>query len=221
MKRDDFDPARTTIAELLDFYEKRYSHSLGARHAPALLIIDFSVAFTTGTKNFPGGGYDNEVARTKELLRAARAAGIPVFYTTIAYRPDMQDAGLWAAKIPWIAGLQDGTEEVAIDDRIAPREDEPVLVKKYPSAFFQTSLDDLLRARKVDSLIVAGCTTSCCVHATVVDAMGLGYKTTIVADAVNDMNPMLHAINLADMRSRFADVASTAEIVTELEQRAR
>ena len=213
----DFDPAHTTIADLLAFYETRYDHKVGWGERPALVIIDFSVAFTRGTENFPGGGYDAQVGRTATLLATARQAGVPVVYTTIAYDPDMRDAGLWVCKIPWITGLQKGTVEVAIDDRLAPRADEPVVVKKYPSIFFQTDLDRMLRDRGVDSLIVAGCTTSCCVRASVMDAMALGYRTVIAEDAVGDMNQMLHLVNLADLRSRFADVARVDEIVARLE----
>ena len=202
-----------SVAEFLRFYDKRgYGHSVGFGARPAVLVIDFSIAFTLGTENFPGGGYDVEVARTRELLDAARSAGVPILYTTIAYGPDMKDAGFWAAKIPWIKGLQTGTREVEIDERLAVRPGEPVLVKKYPSAFFGTTLDAELKRRGVDTLIVAGCTTSACVRATTVDSMQHGYRTILAKDAIGDITPTLHAIHLADLTSRYADAHDVAEI---------
>jgi nicotinamidase-related amidase len=207
--------AETRIGEFLRFYDRRgYGHRVGFGRRPAVLVIDFSIAFTVGTENFPGGGYDEQVARTRELLDAAReAGGIPILYTTIAYAPDMKDAGHWAAKIPWIKGLQTGTREVEIDERLAPRSDEPVLVKKYPSAFFGTTLDAELKRGGVDTLIICGCTTSACVRATTVDSMQHGYRTILAHDAISDIIPELHTIHLADLVSRYADAVSTAELV--------
>jgi nicotinamidase-related amidase len=210
--------AETSLGDFLRFYDKRgYGYRVGFGTRPAILVIDFSIAFTLGTENFPGGGYDEQVARTRELLDAAREAGdVPILYTTIAYEPHMQDAGHWAAKIPWIKGLQAGTREVEIDERLAPRPDEPVLVKKYPSAFFGTTLDADLKRAGVDTLIICGCTTSACVRATTVDSMQYGYRTILAHDAISDITPALHAVHLADLVSRYADASSTAEIAAVL-----
>lgn len=217
---EDFDPKATTIADLLDFYASRYEtdYSVGWGERPALVIVDFSIAFTNAAAQFNSGGngYDDEVARTAVLLAAMREAGLPVFHTTIAYEPGLADAGLWAKKIPWLDGLREDSPEVGIDPRLEPAADEPVIVKKYPSVFFQTDLDARLKAAGVDSIFMAGCTTSSCVKASVVDAMGLGYKTCIAEDAVSDMNPMLHVINLAEMKGRYADTAPVDTIVARI-----
>ena len=210
---NDRDLGALTVAQFLSFYDRRgYGHDVGRGTRPALVIIDFSVAFTKGTPNFPGGGYDAEVAQPARLLDAARGHA-PVYFTTIAYEPHMRDAGLWAVKIPWIAGLQQSTIEVAIDERLARRPDEPVIVKKYPSAFFGTDLDERLRRQGVDTVILGGCTTSSCVRATAVDAMQRGYKTLLAAEAIGDMHPALHAIHLADLKSRYADVVAVDELI--------
>jgi nicotinamidase-related amidase len=202
-----------TVADYLDFFDRRgYGSDVGLGARPAVLVVDFTIAFTRGTSKFPGGGYDSQVARTRDLLDAARP-GVPILYTTLAYAHDMRDAGLWPVKIPWIAALQLGSREVEIDDRLAPRAGEPVLVKKFPSAFFGTDLDARLRALAIDTLIVAGCTTSLCVRATVIDAMQHGYRTTIAADAVGDITRALHRVNLADLRSRYADARDVDDLV--------
>ena len=207
-----------SLDDFLGFYERRgYAYEVGFGLRPAILIIDFSLAFTQGTPNFPGGGYDRQVAQARRLLDAARF-GLPVLFTTIAYHPHMRDAGQWAVKIPWISALQLGSDEVEIDGRLAPEPGEEIIVKKFPSAFFGTGLDQTLRAHAVDTLIIAGCTTSSCVRATTVDAMQHGYRTILVEDAIGDITPQLHAVHLADLGSRYADVRSTFDVVTYLSQ---
>jgi maleamate amidohydrolase len=199
-----------SIEAFLTFYDKRgYGFDVGFGAKAAILVIDFAVAFTTGTENFPGGGYDREVANTRRLLDAARGTNTPILYSTIAYAADMEDAGHWATKIPWIKGLQAGTREVELDQRLAVQPGETVFVKKYPSAFFGTELDAMLKRDGVDTLVITGCTTSACVRATTVDAMGHGYRAILVSDAINDIIPQLHAIHLADLRARYADAATS------------
>jgi maleamate amidohydrolase len=206
----------TTVESFLDFYRRRgYAHDVGRGTRPALIVIDFSVGFTRGTERYPSPGYPAEVAEAARLLDAARGRA-PIVFTTIAYRPDMADAGLWAKKIPWIEGLQEGTEEVAIDERLAPRPDETVLVKKYPSAFFGTDLDARLKAEGIDTLIICGCTTSVCVRATTIDAMALGYRPLLPAEAIAEMDPNLHAIHLMELNARYADVISVDEAIAYL-----
>ena len=96
--------------------------------------------------------------------------------------------------------------EAAIDERLSVRPDEPVIVKKYPSAFFETDFETCLAKDRIDTLIIAGCTTSACVRATTVDAMQRGYRPLLAAECIGDITPALHAVHLADLRSRYADV---------------
>ena len=120
-------------------------------------------------RTFPAQDTTTEVAATVNLQAVARRAGLPVYYTTIAYESHMRDAGLWGEKIPWIEALQYGSVAMDIDERLTPRPEEPVIVKKYPSAFFETDLQERLERAGVDTVILAGCTTSSCVRATAID----------------------------------------------------
>jgi nicotinamidase-related amidase len=167
--------------------------------------------------NFPSAGYDAEVAATINLQAAARRAGLPVYYTTLAYEPHMRDAGLWAAKIPWIEALQYESVAMDIDERLSVRPEEPVIVKKYPSAFFETDLQEHLERVGVDTVILAGCTTSACVRATAIDSMQRGFKTVIGAEAVGDLTPVLHWLHLTDLASRYVDVARVSELTAYME----
>ena len=206
------DASLGSVSDLLDFYARRgYGHIVGLGKHPCILVIDYSVAFTVGTADFPTGSYKKEIEATVCLLEAARGK-VPVLFTTIAYDHDMQDAGLWAVKIPWLAALKEGTEAVDIDPRLSRRADETVIVKKYPSSFHETELGPILKARSIDTLIIAGCTTSVCVRATAVDSMQHGYRTILAADCIGDLNPALHRIHLTDLEARYADLASLTDL---------
>jgi nicotinamidase-related amidase len=207
--RDRFDA-------LLAFYRQRgYGYTLGPGQRPAVLVIDFSRAFTGGHAEFPGGNFDRELAQTCRLLAAARGA-FPVLFTTIAYAEDLHDAGLWARKVPWLEVCRRTSALVAIDPVLEVRSEEPVIVKRNPSAFHGTDLEGRLTALGVDTLVVAGCTTSVCVRATVVDAMQHGFRTLVAAEAVGDFVPEMHELHLRDLGARYADVLSTDQVLAYL-----
>jgi len=204
----------STLAELFEWYDERYPGlEMGAGARPAIVVIDFSIGFTRGSAEFSAGQYPDEVRATRRLLDAARGR-IPVYFTTIAYDPDMKDAGLWFCKLARINALQKGSREVEIDEDLAPQADEPLIVKKYPSAFYGTGFEAMLRRDNVDTLIITGCTTSSCVRATTVDSMQRGFRTLLAADAISDITPLLHAIHLRDLGARYADVKNVDELVT-------
>ena len=148
-----------------------------------MVVIDFSNAFTRGTSQFPGGDFAaRELAQTRRLLAGARDSSVPVFYTTIAYADPEHDSGFSSKKVPWLSCSKLGSEAVAIDRLLAPRTREPVIVKRFPWAFFGTDLHQELQARCIDTIVISGCTTSVCVRATAIDAMQHSYHT-IVAES--------------------------------------
>ncbi len=203
---------------ILRFYDARgYRHAIGPGLRPAVLVVDFSNAFTRGVSSFSGGNFPSEIGQTRRLLGAARERGVLVLYTTIAYADPARDPGLWGVKIPWLAACHLGSPAAAIDAALDPRPEEPVIVKKFASAFFDTDLDARLKATGVDTIVLAGCTTSVCVRATAVDALQYGYRTLIAAEAVGDFDAALHAVHLRDLDTRYADVMSVDSLVTYLQ----
>jgi len=195
-----------TLQQILEFYRTRgYAARLGPGARCALLVIDFSCAFTRGAAGFPGGDFAGALAATRRLLDRARGR-VPVIFTTIAYAPDMHDAGLWAVKVPWLRTCQLGDGAVEIDPVLARQPNEPMIVKKFPSAFFATGLHAALQQACVDTLLIAGCTTSVCVRATALDAMQHGYRPLVVREAVGDFDAAIHELHLADLDARYADV---------------
>jgi maleamate amidohydrolase len=113
------------------------------------------------------------------------------------------------------------TEEAASSQfvrELQPLEGEIVIRKRLPSAFFGTDLAGMLVGRGVDTLIVAGCTTSGCVRASVVDAMCHGLRPMVVSDCVGDRAEEPHAASLFDLGKKYADVMTRAEVFAALDR---
>lgn len=172
---------------------------------PALLVVDFSVGFTD-PQYATGSNLDSEVQGTARLADAARKAGVPVIFTTIAYAANGIDGNAWLAKAPSLAILEAGTPLVEIDQRLNPGERDTIVVKKAASAFFGTNLAAILAGQGVDTVIICGATTSGCVRASAVDSVSSGYPTLVVRDCVGDRAKGPHDANLFDLQAKYADV---------------
>ena len=195
-----------------EYERKGFSARSGYGTRPALLIVDFIQGFTDPGTGL-GGDYGAELAVTAKLLGEFRSRALPIFFTTVAYEPHLRDAGQFVAKVPALSILIRGSDWVKVDDRIRPRPSEPVVSKKYASAFFDTRLDMELRGLGVDTVVMAGCTTSGCIRASAVDAMQHGFRTVVVRDAVGDRAQTPHEVNLFDIDAKYGDVVSSGEVL--------
>ncbi len=194
--------------ETYEFYKQRgFAQRVGFGKRPALLIIDFINAFTDMTSPL-ASNLDAEIVATQRLLEVARRNHIPVFFTTVSYDEGFADAGVFIKKIPSLAVLKAGTPLIEIDERLNPGEGEHIIVKKYASAFFGTSLWSTLTALRVDTVLITGCTTSGCVRASAVDACQTGFHAIVVEEAVGDRAPAPHVANLFDIDAKYGDVVS-------------
>ncbi|RYF51244.1 MAG: isochorismatase family protein, partial [Comamonadaceae bacterium] len=88
--------------------------------------------------------------------------------------------------------------------------------KNVPSAFFGTSLAPWLTQQGVRTLMVAGCVTSGCVRASVVDAMCWGFDPLVVSDCVGDRAIGPHEASLFDMAQKYAEVMPLSAVRTAL-----
>ena len=153
--------------------------------------------------------------RVREL---ARAAGIPVIYTNVVYYDEGRDGGVFFRKAPVLKNFLEGDPMGGWPAGLQPADDELVISKQYPSAFFGTSLDSTLKEMGVDTLIITGVTTSGCIRATCVDAMSNGFIPIVVADACGDRHEAPHDANLFDMNAKYADVVSESETIGYLQR---
>ncbi|KAF7558914.1 hypothetical protein G7046_g5229 [Stylonectria norvegica] len=201
-----------------------YGSLMGWGKRPALLLIDVCKGYWT-----PGSPLDITAhapstlapARMRELLAAARAHDIPVFWTAVEFtEPDMADAGLFWLKAKTLdvwhrddtRGLGDWV------DGLEPRAGEPVVKKKYPSAFFGTTLQTQLTVKGVDTLVICGVSTSGCVRASTLDALQYGFRPMVVGEACGDRSDAIQEANLFDLNAKYADVVSAADAVEQLQK---
>jgi maleamate amidohydrolase len=193
-----------------DYERKGFAARSGYGRSPVLLVVDFINGFTDPATPL-GGDFAWEINATRELQGAFRHARLPIFYTTIAYAEDLRDGGLFVKKVPSLAILQKGSPLIEVDQRIRPLAGERVVEKKYASAFFGTSLDVDLRSLGVDTVVMAGCTTSGCIRASAIDSMQYGFHTIVVREAVGDRAAGPHEANLFDIDAKYADVVPLAD----------
>lgn len=198
---------------------------------PALIVVDMTRTFTDpgyGASCFDMGG-EAATEATKRVLDASRRAGIPIFFTKVLQTTTGEflavELGVKPAQrsvqlnelLRTPDGLPEGNE---IGELLAPLPGEVVISKPKPSAFFGTALDTYLNYFEVDSLIVTGMVTSGCVRATVIDGYMRNFHVVIVEDAVADYSDFNHKASLLDMHVKYADAATTDEVVDHLMQRA-
>jgi len=204
------------MSDTLAFYKRRgFAGRVGFGVQPALLVVDFINAFT-GSGSPLASNLDAEVEATRQLLASARDCNIPVTFTTVEYDDGFRDAGVFIKKVPSLSVLRKGSPLVEVDERLAPRANEHLIVKKYASAFFGTPLASTLTAGGVDTLIITGCTTSGCVRASAVDACQHGFLAIVVRECVGDRAPEPHEANLFDIDAKYGDVVTLEETLTYL-----
>jgi nicotinamidase-related amidase len=142
------------------------------------------------------------------LLAAARKAGIPIVHTRVAFQSGGRDGGIFFRKVAALKTFEQGADPAlqAFGKGLEPASGETVITKQYASAFFGTTLAATLTSLGVDTLLIAGVSTSGCVRATGVDACQYGFIPLVVRDAVGDRAPGPHEASLFDLQAKYAEV---------------
>lgn len=190
-----------------EFKAKGLGGRVGFGQQPAIVVVDLITGFTDSRSPL-AGNLDAQVEATSSLLKSARSHEVPIIFTTVAYDTDLQEAGLWIRKIPSNNWLVEGSEWIELDERLERQPDEMLMVKKYASCFFGTDLIARLQSKRIDTLVIVGCTTSGCVRATAVDACSYGFHTIVVEDAVGDRAELPHQASLFDIDAKYGDVVN-------------
>jgi len=193
-----------------------FDGTVGFGSKPAVVVIDFTLAYTTPGSAFFAEGVVRAVRDTVPLLAAARAAGIPVIHTKVLYHPSGADGGWFVRKVPALRKLVPGEPLAEIDPAVAPLPDEVVIVKQYPSPFFGTPLAPMLATLGVDTLILAGCSTSGCVRAGALDGVQHGYRVVVPRECVGDRHDGPHDANLFDIHAKYGDVVGRDDVISYL-----
>ena len=205
-------------AAALDVY-RGYEREIRIGEKPALLAIDlYKLVYRGGARPVHEihrehrgscGEYAwNAIAPTQRLFRAARAAGIPIIYST----DDL------AAKLRAKSRRRSFDEQsFVIKEEFTPRPGDLVITKQRASVFHGTPIISNLNELGVKSLIVCGESTSGCVRASVVDAVSYGYDTVVVEECTFDRHLLSHQISLFDLHHKYAGVMHVDEVIAHLD----
>lgn len=194
-----------------------YGRRLGFGRSAALVVVDLTKGFAN-PEQFGGGNIDAAIKNTVQLLACARERKLPIVFTRHAYAADGSDCGLFTRKNEKLKILTVDSATTEIVEELAPRPGEMVMCKRHPSAFFGTDLTGWLAMRNVDTLIVSGCTTSGCIRATVVDAIGYGLRPIVPRECVGDRALGPHEANLFDLEMKYADVMPLVDVLAAIQR---
>ncbi len=157
--------------------------------------------------------------RAREVLHAARSAGLFVAYIVVNFRsgyPEISELNqTFSARKA--AGVPPAADPAAlIHATVSPRQGEPIVVKHRVGAFFGTDLDMILRAQGRDTLILMGHATSGVILSTVRYAADADFRMVVVEDGCADRDPEVHTLLMEKVFPRQATVASAAEVIRAL-----
>ena len=198
-----------------DYKGAGFGRALPFGRRPALLVIDFVRAYIDPASPLYAN-CESAFESAKRVTAAAREAKVPVIFTGVEYQPGGIDGGIFYRKVGALKLFDRGSKYGEYGGGLGPQAGELLLLKQYASAFFGTSLAATLTAQGIDTLIIAGVSTSGCVRATAVDACQHGFLPFVVRDAVGDRDPRPHEANLFDLQAKYAEVVSESDILARL-----
>lgn len=207
---DPLEALRAAMAADDTYYKQRgiFQGRFGFGKAPALVVIDMAYGWTDPAYAGGSARLDAAVEAIRRLLPAARSKNVPVFYTTAAFHEEPQ----LKSAADFSPGFRKWDRRACeIDARLPPLPTETVIAKEHASAFAGTPLTGFLMERRIDTLLITGCSTSACVRATATDAKSVGLRPVIVREGVQDRAAVSHEFTLFDIQARFADVVGLAE----------
>ena len=193
-------------------YQGVYENRIGFGKRPAMLLVDFVQAYFDKTCDLYAG-VEDALASAIRVRDAARTAGVPAIYTTVVYQKHALNGGRFFQKAKPLRHFLEGSPLGAWPAGLDVSDDELVVSKQYPSAFFGTSLASTLTTWGIDTLIITGLTTSGCVRASCLDACCHGFIPIVVREGCGDRHEAPHEANLFDMNAKYADVVSEQEVL--------
>jgi maleamate amidohydrolase len=211
----DVQSARKIMKNESIYAKQTFGQKTGFGRNSALLVVDFVNGFVD-PGIFGGGNVSDAVEATVPLLDFFRSQQRPVIFTRIVYADDGSDAGVWCQKVPRLRELTEASPASQVVPELAPQTGEIIIRKTQASAFFGTGLSATLIGKSIDTLVIAGATTSGCVRASVTDAMSWNFRPIVAKDCVGDRALGPHEANLFDMGQKYADLMTAREIIATL-----
>jgi nicotinamidase-related amidase len=151
------------------------------------------------------------VSAINEVVRMFRENGQPIIWVRQEFKPDLSDAFLAMRKEDTRITIA-GTEGAQILPEMDVQPVDHVIVKRRYSAFFRTTLDDLLSTLQPDLLVVGGVNTHACVRTTVIDAYQRDYHIAVASECTASYDDEHHEITRRYLDKKIARFLSNAEI---------
>jgi ureidoacrylate peracid hydrolase len=186
----------------------------------ALLVVDVQNDFVSADGSAGRRGEDvtaalSMVPRLTRLISEGRRIGLTIVYIKTTHS-EWTDTPSWIYRSSQKSGLntcREGSWGAEFYDGISPLASERVVIKHRYSAFINTDLNTVLKARRIQSVLVTGVATNVCVETTARDAYMFDYYVTLVEDCAAAYDARLHRATLENIRRHFGLVASSDEII--------
>lgn len=199
-----------------------YGKSRGLGNHPIIVVVDMQYNYLGENKpildqigNWPSGGGENgwkALENSKKLLCFGRENNMPILYTRNVQQ-DLQFDSFSNRTDRDQSRYLNGHRGTEIVDELKPREGELVLDKAYASAFYSTPLLSWLVNMRIDTLLIAGGSTSGCVRATAVDAVSRNFNVAVIEECVYDRISISHKAGLLDLWMKYCEVLPLQEVL--------
>lgn len=163
-------------------------------------------------------GVGKMVPHLQSLLESARRLGKRIIFVRTIH-DDSTDSEIWKARSD--GKMMKVCRPESWGSRfyeVAPQPDEIVINKHKYSAFINTKLDSVLRAHKIETLLIGGVATNVCVESTARDAFMMDYQVVLIQDACASYSNQAHEMTLENISGYFGTVAKTGDIIHTWEQ---
>ena len=205
----------------------------------ALIVVDMQNAYASpggflDEAGFDIGGAAGVIEKIRATVEAARAAGVLVVFFQNGWDAGYAEAGgpgspnWWKSNAlktmrarPDLDGklLAKGTWDYALVDALQPQPGDIVIEKPRYSAFYNTPLDSMLRARGIRTLAFCGIATNVCVESTLRDGFFLEYFGVLLEDATHQAGPTyLQEASVYNVETFFGWVSNTADFCGTIRQ---
>ena len=194
----------------------------------ALLILHYQNGLVRHEGVFAFAGTPVQVekhdclGKTAAVIGASRAAGIPVIYVNIEFRPGFPE--LKKPTYPLIESIQErnaflrGSWDAGVPDELKPEPSDIIVINFDSSAFSHTDLDGILRAKGVRQLFLAGIATNWIVESTTRYGAELGYDVTVLEDCCQGFSDELHDFAIENTLPYYASIVKSTDFIATLAQ---
>jgi len=174
----------------------------------ALVVIDLQKGLSDYPTVHPFAGV---VANAARLARMFRRAGLPVVLVTVSFSADGGD--VLRPRVDVRRPLTPGPDFDRIAPELGPERDDILITKRQQNAFYGTELDLQLRRRQITGIVLCGIATGSGVDSTARAAYERAYNITFASDAITDIDPAVHELELAKIFPRLGEVDTTDAIM--------